>query len=78
MEVILAIDLKAGIMVKAYAGFRLNYKPFKSSLYDHQNPCKFIKKVLINDPGMGVIRHADAGYNDAIRNAESWSIDIPK
>ncbi|MEL0337998.1 MAG: urocanate hydratase [bacterium] len=37
-----------------------------------------IKKVLINDPGMGVIRHADAGYNDAIRNAESWSIDIPK
>ena len=37
-----------------------------------------IEKVLINDPGMGVIRHADAGYNDAIRNAESWSIDIPK
>ena len=37
-----------------------------------------IKKVLTNDPGMGVIRHADAGYNDAIRNAESWSIDIPK
>ena len=37
-----------------------------------------IKKVLINDPGMGVVRHADAGYNDAIRNAESWSIDIPK
>ena len=37
-----------------------------------------IKKVLINDPGMGVIRHADAGYNDAIRNAEFWSIDIPK
>ena len=37
-----------------------------------------IKKVLTNDPGLGVIRHADAGYNDAIRNAESWSIDIPK
>ena len=37
-----------------------------------------IKKVLINDPGMGVVRHADAGYNYAIRNAESWSIDIPK
>ena len=37
-----------------------------------------IKKVLTNDPGMGVIRHADAGYNDAIRNATSWSIDIPK
>ena len=37
-----------------------------------------IKKVLTNDPGLGVIRHADAGYNDAIRNAKSWSIDIPK
>ena len=37
-----------------------------------------INKVLTNDPGMGVIRHADAGYNNAIRNAESWSIDIPK
>ena len=35
-----------------------------------------IKKVLTNDPGLGVIRHADAGYNDAILNAESWSIDI--
>ena len=50
MEVILAIDLRAGIMVKAYAGFRLNYKPFKSSLYDYQNPSNFIKKVLINFP----------------------------
>ena len=37
-----------------------------------------IKKVLTNDPGLGVIRHADAGYNDAIQNADSWSIDIPK
>ena len=37
-----------------------------------------IKKVLTNDPGLGVVRHADAGYNDAIQNAESWSIDIPK
>ena len=37
-----------------------------------------IKKVLTNDPGLGVIRHADAGYSDAIRNADLWSIDIPK
>ena len=37
-----------------------------------------IKKVLTNDPGMGVVRHADAGYDDAIQNAKSWSIDIPK
>ena len=37
-----------------------------------------IKKVLTNAPGLGVVRHADAGYDDAIKNAESWSIDIPK
>ena len=37
-----------------------------------------IEKVLTNDPGMGVIRHADAGYDDAVKNAQSWSIDIPK
>ena len=43
-----------------------------------QEMAERIKKVLTNDPGLGVIRHADAGYYDAIRNAESWSIDIPK
>ena len=37
-----------------------------------------ISRVLTNDPGMGVVRHADAGYSDAINNAENWSIDIPK
>jgi urocanate hydratase len=39
---------------------------------------KRISRVLTNDPGMGVVRHADAGYSDAINNAENWSIDIPK
>ena len=39
---------------------------------------KRISRVLTNDPGMGVVRHADAGYSDAIANAENWSIDIPK
>tara|TARA_B100000470_G_scaffold213512_1_gene194076 strand:+ start:2780 stop:4438 length:1659 start_codon:yes stop_codon:yes gene_type:complete len=36
-----------------------------------------ITRVLSNDPGIGVIRHADAGYNDAINNADRWDIDIP-
>mgnify|MGYP001189673048 FL=1 len=36
-----------------------------------------ISKVLTNDPGIGVVRHADAGYDDAIENASKWSIDIP-
>ena len=39
---------------------------------------KRISRVLTNDPGIGVVRHADAGYSDAIINAENWSIDIPK
>ena len=29
-----------------------------------------IKRVLTNDPGMGILRHADAGYEDAISNAK--------
>ena len=36
-----------------------------------------ISRVLSNDQGIGVIRHADAGYNDAINNADKWDIDIP-
>ena len=36
-----------------------------------------ISSVLTNDPGIGVTRHADAGYNEAIQNANDWDIDIP-
>jgi len=36
-----------------------------------------ISRVLTNDPGIGVIRHADAGYSKAIKNAHDWEIDIP-
>jgi urocanate hydratase len=38
---------------------------------------KRVKSVLTNDPGMGIIRHADAGYEDAIQNAKDWDVDIP-
>lgn len=38
---------------------------------------KRINSVLTNDPGSGIIRHADAGYDDAIKNAKKWNIDIP-
>ena len=38
---------------------------------------KRVKAVLTNDPGMGVLRHADAGYEDAIQNAKDWDVDIP-
>ena len=36
-----------------------------------------LARVLRNDPGMGVIRHADAGYDDAIRTAEERGVRIP-
>ncbi len=36
-----------------------------------------LKAVLTNDPGMGIYRHADAGYSDAIKNAREWGVDIP-
>jgi urocanate hydratase len=34
-------------------------------------------RVLVNDPGMGVIRHADAGYQRAIDVAAERGVRIP-
>jgi urocanate hydratase len=36
-----------------------------------------LERVLTTDPGMGVIRHADAGYERAIEVAEERGIHIP-
>jgi len=33
--------------------------------------------VLTGDPGMGVIRHADAGYDEAITTARERGVKIP-
>ena len=38
---------------------------------------KRLERVLTNDPGMGILRHADAGYEDAVKNAKIWDVDIP-
>ena len=35
-----------------------------------------LARVLRNDPGMGVIRHADAGYDTAIQTAAANGLDI--
>ncbi len=35
-----------------------------------------LKRVLRNDPGMGVIRHADAGYDIARDTARKYGLDI--
>jgi len=36
-----------------------------------------LERVLTNDPGIGVARHADAGYDIAIRTAEEQGIQLP-
>ncbi len=37
-----------------------------------------LERVLTADPGMGVIRHADAGYDEAIQTAEERGVVIPR
>jgi urocanate hydratase len=36
-----------------------------------------LERVLTTDPGTGVMRHADAGYEDAIATAREHGIDLP-
>jgi urocanate hydratase len=36
-----------------------------------------LARVLTNDPGIGVARHADAGYEDAIETAHEQGIRLP-
>lgn len=35
-----------------------------------------LKRVLHNDPAMGVLRHTDAGYEDATENADKFGLNI--
>jgi len=36
-----------------------------------------LERVLWNDPASGVMRHADAGYEDAVRCAREQGLDLP-
>ena len=36
-----------------------------------------LERVLTTDPGMGVIRHADAGYERAIEVARERGVRVP-
>jgi urocanate hydratase len=36
-----------------------------------------LERVLTSDPGMGVIRHADAGYEEAIACARAKNVHVP-
>jgi urocanate hydratase len=36
-----------------------------------------LQRVLTTDPGMGIIRHADAGYDEAVEAAQRFGIRVP-
>jgi urocanate hydratase len=36
-----------------------------------------VELVLTNDPGTGVMRHADAGYGRALEVADDRGLDLP-
>ncbi len=42
-----------------------------------ESAARRLERVLTGDPGIGVVRHADAGYEEAIDNARRHGIDVP-
>ena len=37
-----------------------------------------LRRVLINDPGIGIARHADAGYEEAVEAAHKLGVDLAR
>ena len=46
-------------------------------LYSGEHDYFQLQRVLTTDPGTGVMRHADAGYEQAIEVAKERAIDLP-
>jgi urocanate hydratase len=42
-----------------------------------ENAAIRLERVLQSDPGMGVVRHADAGYDEALAVAAERSVRLP-
>ncbi|HEX2424320.1 MAG TPA: urocanate hydratase [Actinomycetota bacterium] len=42
-----------------------------------QEAARRLERVLTTDPGMGVVRHADAGYDEALRVAAERGVRLP-
>jgi urocanate hydratase len=42
-----------------------------------EDAARRIGRVLWNDPATGVMRHADAGYKEAIECAKAKGLDLP-
>ena len=36
-----------------------------------------LNRVLTNDPGIGIVRHVDAGYEEAIETAREKGVQVP-
>ena len=36
-----------------------------------------LERVLTYDPGLGILRHADAGYERALENVKRWGLRAP-
>ncbi|MFC2055929.1 hypothetical protein ACFLV7_16780, partial [Chloroflexota bacterium] len=36
-----------------------------------------LERVLTSDPGLGIVRHADAGYPEAIAAAKHFNLNMP-
>jgi urocanate hydratase len=36
-----------------------------------------LERVLTTDPGLGVVRHADARYPEALETAEQYGLELP-
>jgi urocanate hydratase len=37
-----------------------------------------LERVLTTDPGIGVLRHADAGYEEAVDLARTQGLELPR
>lgn len=42
-----------------------------------EEAAKRLNRVLTNDPGLGVARHVDAGYEEAAIAAQAKGVNIP-
>jgi urocanate hydratase len=43
----------------------------------NQQAARCLERVMTCDPGIGVLRHADAGYEEAIRFASRAGLRVP-
>ena len=50
---------------------------YRSGAPDDAEIARRIERVLWNDPALGVVRHADAGYERAIEVAREQKLDLP-